>query len=406
MPWKETELMDLRTQFVAAFESKLFSMTELCKEYCISRKTGYKWLQRNREGGAGGLQNQSRARHSIAHRTPDDVVDAIIALRKKHPRWGPRKLLAILRSANPKVSERLPAPSTAGDLLKAAGLVPTRTRRRRPEHPGSHPLVAKEPNDVWCIDFKGEFKTRDGIWCYPLTVTDAASRYLLACAGQLSTAHAGAQSALQALFELAGLPAAIRSDNGCPFTTSAIGGISRLSVWFTKLGIRHDRTRPASPQDNGQHERMHRDLKAGTTRPPAADLAAQQVLFDAFRHEFNHVRPHEALGMQTPASIWTPSTRVLPACLPEPDYPGHMLERKVFTQGEFRFLGHRIFLSEVLAHEKIALDEVADAVWAIYFYNVLLAKLDQKTMTIVAIKPKPHVDRPSLAADTGKDVAD
>ena len=395
MPWKETELMDLRAQFVTAYESHLFSMTTLCEEYGISRPTGYKWLRRHHDGGDQNLADQSRAHHRTPNRTPDDVVEALKESRRRHPLWGPRKIIAVLRRDNASVADRLPAASTAGDILKAAGLVPKRSRRSRPKHPGSSPVVSTEPNDVWYIDFKGEFRLQDGQLCYPLTLTDAMCRYLLNCTALPSTCHEGAKRAMQSLFERVGLPSTIRSDNGCPFCSAAIGGISRLSLWWTKLGILHDKSRPATPQDNGQHERMHKDLKAATAYPPAENMSRQQACFDTFREEFNHVRPHEALGMKTPASVWRPSSRTMPAILPEPVYPGHMSVRSVRHNGEFRFVGKQHFLSEVLARERIALEEVDDGIWSIYFYDRLLARFDQRTLKVVPAAPKIVAAQPT-----------
>jgi len=294
-----------------------------------------------------------------------------------------------LNRDNPKVCGRLPAASTAGDILRAAGLIATRRRRSKTEHPGSTPVVTSAPNDEWYIDFKGEFRLGDKEMCYPLTVTDAFSRHVLCCHALRSTEHIGTQEQLQLLFEEVGLPAAMRSDNGCPFCSPAIGGISRLSLWWTKLGIYHDRSRPSSPQDNGQHERMHRDLKAEATRPPGKNMVQQQVMFDFFRQEFNHVRPHEALNMATPASVWQPSLRPMPSKLPEPEYPGHMEVRTVGKSGHFKLRGSTLFLSQVLTGERIALEEVDEGIWSIMFYDRLLAKLDQKKGKIIAATPTP-----------------
>jgi len=397
MPWKETVTMDLRSQFVVAFESGLFTMSELCKSYEISRPTGYLWVSRSLKGEPSSMLDLSRAPHTCPHRTPPDVVDAITDLRRKHPNWGSRKLITILMRDNPKVRDRLPAVSTAGDILKAAGLVATRRRRPRCEHPGSTPVVTYEPNDEWYVDFKGEFRLGNKVMCYPLTVTDAFTRSVLCCDGLTSTEHGGTQKQMQLLFERVGMPKAMRSDNGCPFCSPAIGGISRLSLWWTKLGIFHDRSRPASPQDNGQHERMHKDLKAETTRPPGKDMAQQQKRFDAFRHDYNHVRPHEALGMATPASIWQPSLRTMPAKLPEPEYPGHMEIRTVGTSGHFKFAGQAPFISQVLSHEQIALEEIDDHIWSIRFYDRMLARLDLSNGKIVATMPRPNSSKPNTS---------
>lgn len=386
MPWRQTKPMNERAHFAFACESELYSMTELCRQYGISRKTGYKWLARYRQEGVSGLAEHSRAPQTCPHRMPLDVETALREERGNHPHWGPRKLLARLAVNQPELAERLPAASTVGDLLKRVGLVEARKRRSRPVHSGASPLkqVATAPNDVWSVDFKGEFRTQDSCLCYPLTVSDALSRYLLACDGLSSTAYEGTQSAFEQLFGRVGLPLAIRSDNGAPFCSQAIGGLSRLSVWWMKLGIVHQRIKPGKPQQNGRHERMHRTLKAETARPPAEDHKRQQERFDAFRKEYNELRPHEALGMKTPAAIWTPPTRSLPASLPEPVYSGHMEIRSVRHNGEIKFLGQRLFLSETLAHERVALEEVEDGVWSLFFYNNLLARLDQRNMRFVS----------------------
>lgn len=387
MPWRRVQPMEERVQFVMAARGGHFGVSQLCREYGISRKTAYKWLGRYDGEHLATLQDRSRAPHTCPHAMPEDVRAALVGARKAHRFWGPRKILAYLAERSDLV-DRLPAASTAGDLLKRLGLVEPRRRRSRYPHPGSSPLEAKEPNDVWCVDFKGEFKTRDGVWCYPLTVTDGHSRLLLMCDALPSTAHNGAQAAFQHLFAEVGLPLAIRSDNGCPFCSSAINGLSRLSVWWTKLGIAHQRIRPASPHENGQHERMHRTLKAETTRPPAQDARAQQRRFDDFRYEFNEIRPHEAIGMKPPITLWTPSPRSLPERLPGPDYDGHMLVRTVRHSGEMKFAGSMVFVSEVLVGEKVALEEVDDGIWHLRFYNTLLARLDRRTMRLVPIIPK------------------
>lgn len=289
------------------------------------------------------------------------------------------------------MKEKLPAASTVGDMLKRAGLVEKRRKRTRPGDHGSVPLCAPEPNDVWSADFKGEFLTKDANYCYPLTLTDACSRYLLGCDAKSSTEHAGAQESFERIFAEVGLPTAIRTDNGCPFCSTAIAGLSRLSVWWMKLGIVHQRIQRGKPQQNGRHERMHRTLKAETARPPAQNLKQQQERFDRFRDEYNQKRPHEALGMQTPGSLWRPSPRSLPAEMPGPQYPGHLVVRSVDRSGNLNFRGHHYHISPVLANEKMALEEVDDGVWSVIFYNTLLARLDEQTLRIVHAPPAPQV---------------
>jgi transposase InsO family protein len=387
--------MDERASFVFAFETGRFGVGELCSEYGISRKTGYKWLARFREGGVAALADRSRAPHTCPHRMSEEMAALFRQERGRHPFWGPRKLLDRLSKSPPEALEHmrgqgqcLPAASTVGEALRRAGLVQPRKRRSRPPHPGASELsgVALAPNDVWSADFKGEFRTRDARWCYPLTVSDAASRYLLACQGLPSTGHAGARPCFERLFREYGLPAAIRSDNGCPFCSVGLCGLSRLSVWWMKLGIAHQRIAPGKPQQNGRHERMHRTLKAETTRPPARDMQKQQERFSEFRREYNRERPHEALGMRTPSSIWTPSERAMPQRLKQPEYPGHMEVRSVRNKGEIKFLGHCVFVSEVLVSEYVALEETGDGVWSLFFCNSLLGRIDQRDMKLVPIR--------------------
>ncbi len=385
MPWRQTKPMDERVRFVTAYEGGVFGVSELCREYGVSRKTGYKWLARYKECGIDGLHDLSRAPHSCPHRMCEDVAEALLAARRTHPHWGTRKLIAHLARRNPHIAQRLPAASTAFDLLNRSGLVTPRKTRRRPHHPGSTPLVAEQPNDVWSIDFKGEFRTKDGSMCYPLTVKDAHSRYLLACEALPSVACRGVRPVLDRLFAEVGIPKAMRSDNGAPFCSPAIGGLSKLSVWWMKSGIAHQRTRPATPQDNPRHERMHRTLKEQTARPAADNLLLQQSRFDGFRQEYNHERPHEALEMRTPASAWRPSELTMPVCPQLPDYPGYMEVRTVHHKGEIKFLGHRYFVSEVLAREQVALEEVDDGIWSLFFLDRLLGRLDQAKRRLVPV---------------------
>lgn len=365
-----------RARFIALHEEGLYSMCELCARFGISRKTGYKWLGRYQTEGLEGLEDQSRAPHSCPHRTAAKTEAALVHAREAHPTWGPKKLLPHLARTQPEL--RLPARSTAGEVLKRHGLIQERKRRRKPLHPGGTTLVAEAPNDVWMADFKGEFPTRNGAMCYPLTVTDAHSRFLLGCRALASTQHAGAQPVFTALFAEYGLPCALRTDNGTPFSSTAIGGLSRLSVWWIKLGIEHQLITPGQPQENGRHERMHRTLKAETTRPPDWDLPGQQARFDGFRREFNAERPHEALAQRTPGSLYTPAARSLPGRLPEPEYSGHLSVRRVGPRGSISFAARPLFLSEVLAGEQVGLEEVDDGVWSVFFYGLLLGRFHER----------------------------
>lgn len=381
MPWKKTTPMSQRAQFVLAAEKGAFSMSELCQRFSISRKTGYKWLNRYRNGGLEALQDRSRAPKTIPHRTPEPVAQALVELRKTHPRWGARKLLVVLEGRRPDLAERygLPAASTTTEILRRHGLLDNRPKRRRRTHPGTSPLEAEAPNHVWTADFKGEFLLGNHRYCYPLTICDSYSRLILACEALDSTRHATAEPVFTRLFQAQGLPQAIRTDNGAPFASVGLRGLSRLGVYFIKLGIRQDRIEPGCPQQNGRHERMHRTLKAETTRPPEATKPAQQQRFDAFRQEFNTVRPHEALKMATPASLYVTSPRVMPEPLPDPCYAGHLEVRRVGKSGSFRWRGGFVFLTTVLRHEYVGLEEVDEGLWSVWFYDVLVARYDERT---------------------------
>jgi transposase InsO family protein len=245
-------------------------------------------------------------------------------------------------------------------------------------------LEVVAPNDLWTADFKGQFRTRDGRYCYPLTIADEHSRYLLACDGLLSTAQVGARGVFERAFAEYGLPSAIRTDNGSPFAAAhALHGLSALSVWWIQLGIRPYRIEPGKPQQNGRHERMHRTLKDHTTRPPAANCRRQQIRFDAFRREFNEIRPHQALGQKTPAEVHHPSPRPYPSRIPEPSYPAHLEKRKVSCIGIIKFKKRRLFLSETLRSQTVALEEIDDGIWSIYFYDVLLGRLDERSFEVI-----------------------
>lgn len=380
MPWQATDVEKERMRFLAAVEEGRYSMSELCERFGIRRQTGYTLLERWREEGVGALKERSRAPKHSPHRIGEELQAVLLEARGAHPTWGPRTILAWVQKRRPELE--LPAASTVGDLFKREGLVKSRPRRRSWRHPGRASVTASKANQLWSTDFKGQFRTSDGQTCYPLTVADAHTRFLLACDGLVSTAHQGAREIFERLFRTHGLPEAIRSDNGGPFATKAVAGLSRLNVWWTKLGIKHDRTQPGHPEQNGSHERMHRTLKAVTLRPPAADASEQQARFDAFRREFNEERPHQALAMKTPGSLYAASTREMPERIADPVYPGHCRIRQVRANGILYFRDREIFLSELLIGEHVALEEVDDGIWSIYFYDLLLARLDERTFTL------------------------
>lgn len=377
MPWTETSPVDQRQRFIADVRAGLYSMTELCERYGISRTSGYKWVARADAGGRAALADRSRAPHHCPHRIPSPVADLLCAARRAHPQWGPKKLLQYLAPRHRRIAT-WPAISTVGDLLVREGLVTKRRRRRRPDHPGTVPPHTTEPNDLWAADFKGQFRTGDGIYCYPLTITDQHSRFLLTCHSLRNVQTIGAKPAFERAFREYGLPRAIRTDNGVPFATQAVHGLSQLNVWWIRLGIQHQRILPAHPQQNGAHERMHKTLKAGAIRPPRATLPAQQRAFDAFRREYNEVRPHDTLHGATPASVYQPSPRPYPRRLPPIDYPGHYLVKRITSGGTFRFGRRLLFLATPLEGYDVGLDEVEDGVWSIYFCQVLIARFTER----------------------------
>jgi len=368
--------MTERERFIADERRGLYTMRELCARYSVSRKTGYKWLARYAEEGRRGLSDRSRAPKTCPHRIAPEVAQLLCDARCKHPSWGPATLLLWLASRYPGLA--WPAVSTAGDLLARRGLVKRRRRRRPHLHPGVVPLQTTVPNDLWTADFKGHFRTGDGLYCYPLTIADQHTRFLLACQGLRSTHGAGVRPVFEQLFREHGLPAAIRTDNGVPFATSGIHGLSRLNVWWLRLGIQHQRIRPGCPQQNGAHERMHKSLKAGAIRPPRGSLAAQQRAFTTFRREYNDERPHHALGGCTPASLYRASPRPFPDRLPPLEYPGHFLVKKVTNAGTFRLKHKLLFIANALKQHHIGLEEIEDGIWSIYFNRVLLARLDER----------------------------
>jgi putative transposase len=378
----ETNAVDERVRFAHDFLTGQWSMTELCERYGVTRPTGYKWIARHRAGGAGALEEGSRAPHRSPHRTGPEIEALVLAARRQYG-WGAKKLLQVLRTRHP---DRVwPARSTLNALLERHGLLRKQRRRRRWAHPGAAALHTDAPNQVWPADFKGHFKTGDGQYCYPLTVTDHFSRALLVCRGLPSVRTELAKPVFRALFRQVGLPDAIRTDNGAPFASTGIHGLSALNVWWMQLGIVHQRIVPASPQENGQHERMHRELKRETARPAAASARAQQRRFDAFRQRYNTERPHEGIGDRTPASLWTPCTRDYPARLMPPEYPPHVEVRRVSTAGTFRLRSGQPFLSQVLKGEDIGLEEVGDGIWNIVYYRTLLGKIDERTLLITGV---------------------
>jgi putative transposase len=381
MPWHNHSLMSQRLEFIEAVIHRApgQSIVDICRRVGISEKTGHKWLNRFGGGGPQALADRSHAPYQPAHQVPRAIADAIFALREANATWGARKLRDVLMREQPTVT--WPAPSTITTLLKRAGYIAPRRRRSRPPRSAWASSSLTQPtasNDVWTADFKGEFRLAQGDYCYPLTVADLHSRYMLNVTALASTASEPTAARFRRCFAEFGLPRVIRTDNGPPFgAPTALGGLSRLAVWWIRLGIRPERIEKGVPQQNGVHERMHRTLKAEATRPPSHSLAAQQTRFDRWRHTFNDRRPHEALHGTPPAGHYTPSPRDLPPRLPILEYAPTAELRRVSVAGSVSWRGESIFLSEVLHGEYVALQEAAEGEWSIRYGQLLLGIYSQ-----------------------------
>ncbi len=374
VPWKKVSPEMEQIQFIKNWEQGSESFVELCRKFGISRKTGYKRVQRFNAWSWDGLGDLSRAPHSRPNRTDEAVTERVIAARLEHPTWGPKKLVAWLRNREPGV--QWPAHSTAGDLLDQAGLVQRRKGKRR-SAPWSQPLApAEDPNDLWCIDFKGWFRTGNGERVDPLTVVDAASRYLLVCHGLERPRGPEVRRVMERAFKEHGLPQGIRSDNGPPFASTSLGGLSPLAVWWVKLGIIPERIQPGHPEQNGRLERLHRTLKAETASPPQATPWEQQRAFGNFRAGYNEERPHEALGQVPPAKRYRPSGRAYPSKVESPEYETGTTVRRVRTNGEIKWNGEKVYLSESLRGEPVGLTPVDERYWSIQFGPLHIGLLD------------------------------
>jgi putative transposase len=381
MPWQEVTPVEQRLEFIRDYETGLYTMTELAAQYGISRKTGYKWVERYDAAGALGLQDRSRRPHTSPQATALHLADALLAVRKRHPRWGAKKLLAVAARRNPTAS--WPSRSTVCDLLTARGLVAPRRRAQRCDHWPAPPLTAiLTANQVWTTDFKGEFRTGDGRYCHPLTLRDGFSRFVLRCDALLDRSYIESRRRFEQAFYTYGLPDRIRSDNGGPFASPGLGRLSRLSVWWMRLGIVPERIAPGHPEQNGSHEQFHSVLKAETTRPPAHNATAQQRRFARFCLEYNEVRPHEALRDQPPASRYERSARTMPRRLPPVDYAPHLEVRRVSSNGCVSWRNAALFIASALDGEDIAFEEVADGLWTIHFATVALARYDERQRII------------------------
>lgn len=382
-------MVDERLQFIGECKSGEWSMAEVCRRFEISRITGYKWLKRYEEEGLEGLKDRSHAPHHNPRQVAEEVEEAIVEARAAHPYWGPVKLRTWLQRSEPKI--QWPAASTVGEILRRHGLaVPRKKRFKAP--PNSEPLKeANGPNRIWCADFKGWFRCLDGSRCDPLTISDAYSRFLLRCQGVKHPDTWYVTPLFEAAFREYGLPERIRMDNGAPFASVGIGGLSELSVWWIKLGIRPERIEPGKPAQNGRHERLHRTLKQETAQPPRANLREQQRAFDMFRHEYNYERPHQALQGRTPAECYQSSPRLYRGRVREVTYPSEYEVRYVSEGGQIRWNGGRVFVGRALLGEPLGLELIADGKWRVWFSFYELGIFDEEKLLI---RPKP-VESPS-----------
>lgn len=385
MPWRTSTVETERARFVLEAELSDLPFAELCRRHGISRPTGYKWLRRYRNEGPAGLSDRSRRPHTCSHATAQHVVDRILRIRKRRG-WGARKIRRVLKN-DPDV-DVVPTVDTIHRALARHGCIEPRKPRRRRTSPATPLPIPDEPNATWTADFKGEFRTQDSHLCFPLTVQDGYTRFLLECRGLLRLDLQATMRRFRYLFRTFGLPQRIRTDNGHPFGSTAISGLSQLTVWWIELGILPERIEPGKPQQNGRHERMHRTLKKRTASPPRANLRAQQARFNSFRRIFNHERPHEALAMQTPADLYSPSATPFNPH-PEPlSYPGHFELRLVSQDATIRWKSRKVFVSSLLARRYIGLEQVADRVWSVYFGPLHLGWLDEADFRIMDVKER------------------
>lgn len=384
MPWHETDPVTERLKFVAAYAAGEESMVELCARFGISRKTGYKLLGRYRAGGPEGLRDRSRAAHTRPNQTPSDVEGAILRVRQRFPTWGSKKILAWLERETPDLE--LPARSTVDAILKRAGVVEPRRRRRRQPHQGRPVIEVDRPNAAWSMDYKGWFRVGDGTRCDPLTVNDMHSRLSIACRALVAPKLVDVRRALERCFRDHGLPDAILSDNGPPFASArGLGRLSRLGVWLLRLGVRPVLIQPGHPEQNGRHERFHATLEQETASPPRATIAAQQAAFTRFQWTYNVERPHEALGMHAPADLYEPSLREMPAAPPDHEYAGGFEVRRVRRDGAVKWAGGMLFVSEVMAGELVGLRRNEADRWEAYLGPVRLGVVHERSGRVVTL---------------------
>lgn len=386
MPWHETDPVTERLKFVAAVKSGRETTTALCAQFGISRKTGYKILRRYDRDGPEGLRDLSRAPRSHPNQTDARVEAAVLRVRKAHPTWGSKKILAVLEREG--TDTPWPARSTIDAILKRAGLVAPRKKRNR-KQPSSPPVVdAAAPNDAWSMDYKGWFRVGDGTRCDPLTVNDVASRASLVCRAMVSPKLEDVRRRLDLTFRQYGLPRVMLSDNGPPFGSTGLGRLSRLGVWLLRLGVQPVFIEPGRPDQNGRHERFHETLKAETANPPKATIGAQQRAFGQFQSIYNEQRPHEAIGMRVPAEVWDFSPREMPDSLPEFSYPDGVEVRHVRRDGSIKWAGGFVFVGEAFRHEHVGIETVDDGIRHVKLGSVVLGVLHERSRTVVPLREK------------------
>lgn len=402
MAWRESGVMDARLSFIAACLRGDEAISRVCERFGISRKTGHKWLARYHAAGAVCLMPRSSARHTQGHRIDEATAARVIALRAAHPTWGPRKLRARLSLDEPETA--WPAASTIGDLLRRSGHVRPRRQRRAPMLGKKRELTqATAANMVWSADFKGWFRTGDGVRCEALTITDSYSRYVLCCQALPQVTFAVVRSAMIRVFEAHGLPAVLRTDNGNPFARrDSLCGLTQFSVWLLLLGVRPEMIVPGRPDMNGRHERMHRVVHEDTARPPAQTLLAQQRRFDLWRTTYNTLRPHEALGQRCPATLYAASPRPYPSRLGVFAYPSDHQRRKVIGDGYITWRGGSIYLTAALIGQTVALAQRDDGDWAVRFCGFDLAVISDVTNRLVSAHLRPTAVVSVLADDTAQ----
>ena len=380
MPWKEADAMELRVEFIRDWLKKTHSVSDLCALYGVSRKTAYKWLDRYMNDGPDWAMDRGHEASVVHNKTPREVEQALLQMRQRHRSWGARKLLHQVGLEQPELM--LPRASTVCDILKRNGLITPRPRRRAIGHPGRPSSVISGPNDSWSADFKGQFRTGDGIYCYPLTVTDNYSRYILGCQALPGTLFEPTKAIFTRVFREYGLPRSIKTDNGVPFSSPTLGRLSQLSVWWLKLGVMPVLTEPGKPQQNGRHERMHKTRKAETLKPPAGNSRAQQRKFNTFVREFNEVRPHESLDMETPRQQHVISPRMMPDKLTPVEYPDRFEVRYVSANGGIRWQNQWVNVSSVLKGEYVGLEPIDDGIWDVYYSCKKIGRLHERHMRI------------------------